>query len=102
MRSISWLEDDIGFVSTDANSNIAVWMLPRIQANAPPNVPLWTFNGNNVNFTSTVAFKMPRDKEKDKEIGAVRITVFASASDSFIYEIVDRKLVTKYETAGGI
>jgi hypothetical protein len=45
---------------------------------------------------------MPRDKEKDKEIGAVRITVFASASDSFIYEIVDRKLVTKYETAGGI
>lgn len=30
VRSISWLEDDIGFVSTDANSNIAVWMLPRI------------------------------------------------------------------------
>lgn len=62
VRSISWLEDDVGFVSTDANSNIAVWMLPRIQSNAAANAPIWTFNSNNVNFTSTVAFIALKEK----------------------------------------
>lgn len=30
VRSISWLEDDIGFVSSAADNTIAVWLLPRI------------------------------------------------------------------------
>lgn len=34
VRSISWLEDDIGFVSADADFTVAVWMLPRAQQNA--------------------------------------------------------------------
>lgn len=34
---------------------------------------------------------------KDKQI-----TVFASGSDGFIYEIVDRKLMVKFETGGGL
>jgi len=43
IRSISWLEDDIGFVSSAADYTIAVWILPRIAANSKPPVPLWTF-----------------------------------------------------------
>ena len=33
IRSISWLEDDIGFVSTAGDSTLAVWLLPRIGQN---------------------------------------------------------------------
>lgn len=82
IRSINWLEDDLGFVSTAADNTIAVWMLPRIYANAPPNVPFWTFKQNNANFLSTVSFK--HVPEKDKEVQPAKITVFASCSDNSI------------------
>lgn len=97
VRSISWLENDIGFVSTAADNTIAVWLMPRIQSSVAPNVPLWTYKCNQVNFTSTFAYKMPRDKDKDKDVNTVRISVLASANDNSIHEIVEGKLTTKYE-----
>lgn len=100
VRSISWLKDDIGFVSTAADNTIAVWLMPRIQSNGPKNVPLWTYRCNMVNFTSTVAYKLPWDKDKDKDVNTVRISVFASGNDNFIHEIIEGKLTTKYELNG--
>ena len=97
VRSISWLEDDIGFVSSAADNTIAVWLMPRIQTNGQANVPLWTYRCNMVNFTSTIGYKLPRDKDKDKDVNTVRISVFASGNDSYIHEIVEGKLTTKYE-----
>ena len=54
-------------MSTDADFTVAVWLLPRVQAGGEENRPLWVYRCSGVNFTSTVAWKVPRDKEKDKE-----------------------------------
>lgn len=67
MRSISWLDDDIGFVSTAADNTIAVWLLPRIGGPVKSNVPLWTYRQSMTNFLSTIAYKLPKDKDKEKE-----------------------------------
>ena len=44
VRSISWLENEIGFVSADQNFTIAVWLMPRVQSGAATNVPVWHYN----------------------------------------------------------
>jgi len=97
VRSISWLENEIGFVSADQNFTIAVWLMPRVQSGAAPNVPVWHYNCKQVNFTSMFAYKLPRDKDKDKDVNTIRISVIASGTDNFIHEICEGKLVTKYE-----
>jgi hypothetical protein len=77
VRSISWLEDDVGFVSSDSDFTIKVWMLPRISAGgAKHNAPVWEKRINNVEFTSTIAIKQIRDTKEQanqKDGNKVRI-----------------------------
>ena len=44
VRSINWLEDDVGFVTTAADNSIAVWHLPRLSSQSETTTtPIWTF-----------------------------------------------------------
>lgn len=89
MRSISWLEDDIGFVSTSADCTLAVWVLPRLSANATKpvkNVPMWTFAGDkHSEFLATCGIKLAKDESKEKYEKDLkyphRIMVYATAND---------------------
>lgn len=124
VKSISWLEDDSGFVSTAADSSIAVWRLPRLMASVPGekhvNRPVWTYEAEltrvpkelnplkgmeeralarvtKANFTATVPFHITKEKDKDakEKDHTVKIGVFAAGTDGAIHELQDGKLRTK-------
>ena len=127
VKSISWLEDDSGFVSTATDSSIAVWRLPRLTASNPGekhvNRPIWTYEAELVrlpkelnplkggiedramtrstkaNFLATVPFRINKEKDKDSKEKdlTVKIGVFAAGTDGAIYELHDGKLRTKCE-----
>ena len=85
IRTITWLEDDSGFISTAGDNTLAVWLLPKT-GQSGPNVPLWTYNWKYTAFTASVGYKTEIEKNKSK------IQVFCCGSDGTIHSILDEKV----------
>lgn len=100
VRSISWLEDEVGFVSSDADCTIAVWMLPRQVQNAELPAPLWTYKTKSlVNINSVIAFRIPGEIEKDHKTTNDKIQVYASLQDGTVLELIDRRVQCKFQAS---
>ena len=88
IRSISWLQDDTGFVSSALDSNIIMWTLnPKEEAKTNK---VWNFQMANFDFTCLTVIK------KEGQPGVEKNTppsVFATCSDKKIHEICDGKLI---------
>ena len=72
IRSIAWLQDDSGFVSSALDSTIHMWSLNQTQ-------PIWSFTKANVDFTCLRVFKGDGNNEVPR--------VFATGQDKSIREI---------------
>ena len=63
VKSITWTEDDSGFVSTSIDNIIAVWALPKIEGSSnkdlfpKKNEPIWTYRSGITHFLATVSIK---------------------------------------------
>ena len=76
IRSIAWLDDDTGFVSSGWDASIYLWKL-----NLEPGEtnPVWDYKIKNTNFTCVQAFKPEGSKEP---------CVYATGTDKSIRELV--------------
>ncbi len=92
VKSITWNEDDTGFVTAGIDNSIAVWQLPKLQGAAEniKNEPVWTFKKTLARFLSTIAIKMETAEKTKEGKATLKQVVFASVSYNnrfFIYEI---------------
>ena len=77
IRSIAWLQDDTGFVSSAWDSSVCMWALnPKDGKN-----PVWSKKMANVDFTCVKAYKPDGEKASPK--------VFATGMDKSIRELQD-------------
>ena len=73
IRSISWLEDDTGFISSGWDASIYFWKLNNQE-------PLWVYKKKNVEFTCVTSFKAEGPQEYDPYI-------YVSGTDRSIREL---------------
>jgi WD40 repeat protein len=86
-KSISWLEDDTGFVSCGMDSNILLWRLYQPKAvdengvmiDNNTRLPVWEFKVNNKTFNSVAIYRPDSDDCEP--------VVYASSNDKSIREI---------------
>ena len=81
IRSISWLQDDSGFVSSALDSTIHMWTMG--EANR-----IWSFTEPNVDFTCLRVHKPEGEKSQ--------ISVFATGQDKSIREIREGTVVRTF------
>lgn len=86
IRSIAWLEDDTGLVTSAWDATICMWKLKPAEGEANP---MWQLNYNNVNFTCVTVHKP--ENEKGPPI------VYATGQDKSIREIRDGKETLRFE-----
>lgn len=86
IRSICWLPDDTGFVSSALDTTIYMWKLNPKEGE--PN-PVWSHMVPNVDFTCLKVFKP--DGEKGSH------SVFATGMDKSIREIKDGEEIRRFE-----
>lgn len=111
VRTITWLEDEIGFVSTGGDNRMALWLLPRAtgpssEQSVKQPKPLWTYPNKGKlgpEFTCTVAYKIEREKDKDKNAEKDSkyphtFRVIAAANDQSLHIVQDGKLLARYES----
>jgi len=84
IRSITWLQDDSGFVSSALDSTIHMW---RLNPKKDQSNPVWSFTYANVDFTCLRVFKYEGDKTP---------SVFATGQDKSIRRIVNGEVENRF------
>ena len=77
IRSISWLEDDTGFVTSALDASIMVW---KLNPGEGQENPVWQYKLKNVDFTCVRAFKPDNDVKAEP-------LVYATGQDKTLREI---------------
>lgn len=75
IRSIAWLEDDTGFISSGWDAAVYVWKL-----NQKENTPIWEYKMKSVNFTCVTTFKPE---------GTTKPLIYATGTDKTIRELIE-------------
>lgn len=86
IRSIAWLQDDTGFVSSALDTTIYYWKLNPKEGEQNP---VWGLTVPNVDFTCLKVFKPDGDKSSP--------SVFATGQDKTIREIKDGAEIRRFE-----
>lgn len=85
IRSIAWLDDDTGFVSSAGDSTINVWKLNPAENEVNP---IWHYKLKNVDFTCVATFKPEGEKNS---------LVYATGQDKTIRELSSGKKGVGFE-----
>ena len=85
IRSIAWLPDDTGFVSSALDTTIFMWTLNPKEGEQNP---VWQYKVQNVDFTCLKVYKKPTESTP---------SVFATGQDKSIHEIIGRDGVGREE-----
>ena len=85
IRSIAWLEDDTGFISSGWDASIYMWKLNLDEGETNP---IWDYKLKNVNFTCVQSFRAEGSKDP---------CVYATGTDKSIRELTKGEEERRYE-----
>ena len=91
VRSISWLDDDTGFVTSALDATINCW---KLNPEEKEDNPVWGYKLKNVDFTCVKAYKPESETKSDSKTVPI---IYATGQDKTLREICQGKDKSRFE-----